>query len=357
MDKKVPLQMNIEYIRQDNLSRLRSTEHHLFVRSKGDLCVIQKFVWPYSNHNSTFSAVWSREFTIFSTVSNIHLLSDTKLSLEERLPTYEGDHRSTVQKPVKGDLTKKEVDRICKSVIAHLNSMSKNQFGVNHLDLYFKLDRSNVLWIVFCNSIRLIDYKASLKDSKGADSHALGAPFQAAQKRSDLEPPHKLRLTYGIVHPDLKIEVGDFLTHMLMNDGDNILRHKPEQIHCSLCLETADRLFNRLPLHLLLRHLRHRAEDESLRLCNTEQKVERFLSSLANGDELIERHRMILANKSTLKGQAEEQDLRKNHIPTVLQWSLGHLSTQELLARFKNASFLNADLKVCDSCYLKYTAQ
>ena len=165
MDKKAQLQMNIEYIRHENLSNLLSTEQHLFVRSKGDLCVIQRFVWPYSNQNCTFSAVWSKEFTIFSTSSNINLLTDTKLSLEERLPTYEGDHKSTVQKPVKGDLTKKEVDRICNSVIAHLNSMSKNQFGVNHLDLFFKLDRSNVLWIVFCNSIRLIDYKTSLKDS------------------------------------------------------------------------------------------------------------------------------------------------------------------------------------------------
>lgn len=284
-------------------------------------------------------------------------MTDTKLSLEERLPTYEGDHKSTVQKPVKGDLTKKEVDRICNSVIAHLNSMSKNQFGVNHLDLYFKLDRNNILWIVFCNSVRLIDYKASLKDSKSIDPLQNGIRPLAARRVANFKHSQKRQLTYSIVHPDLKIEVGDFLTHMLMNDGDNILRHKQEQIHCSLCLETEQRLINRLPLHLLFRHLKYQTEDESLRLSNTEKKVERFLSSLTNGDELIERHRMILANKAAMKGKNEEQDLKKKQIPTVLQWSLGHLTTEELLDRFKNASFLNADLKVCDSCYLKYTRQ
>ena len=159
------------------------------------------------------------------------------------------------------------------------------------------------------------------------------------------------------MHPDLKIEVSDFLTHMLMNDGDNILRHKPGQIHCSLCLDTADKLFNRLPLHMLFRYLKYCPEDESLRLSNTEKKVEQFLSSLANGDELIERHRMILASRAAMKGKSEEQDMKKQQIPTVMQWSLGHLTTQELLARFTNASFVNADLKVCDSCYLKYTRQ
>lgn len=97
----------------------------------------------------------------------MHSISDVKLSLEERLPTCEGNHKNSVEKPMKGDLTKKEIDRMCQMMILHLNSMTKDEFGVGSLNLHFRIDRDNQLWLLFCNSIRLVDSKA--KKSKGEE--------------------------------------------------------------------------------------------------------------------------------------------------------------------------------------------
>ena len=177
----------------------------------------------------------------------------------------------------------------------------------------------------------------------------------AEQKGSAGESSQKL--IYKIIPPDLKIEVGQFFRNMLMNEGNNVMTHKSDQIHCTLCLQTKEKLMNMLPVHYLLSHLKHQSHNNSMKLGNTEEIFSSFMKGVANADELLERHKIIRANQISLKRIGDNQDPSQNSIPTVLQWSLGYLETDELISKFSNNSFLSADLKVCDSCYLKYTKQ
>jgi hypothetical protein len=52
--------------------------------------ILQKFIVPKNNHNQLLKVTWSPQFRLFERKTNIHSIDDLKITLQERLCTYEG---------------------------------------------------------------------------------------------------------------------------------------------------------------------------------------------------------------------------------------------------------------------------
>lgn len=118
--------------------------------------VLQKFVLPKSEgncyRNSQMQVSWSPLMTTVYKRTNRHRLDDHTASMLTRAATYDGPDYFSDESLV-ADETKSRATRLCEDIAEHFFCTERKQ--MTRLNLFFKTDDDNRMWLLWCSSIRV----------------------------------------------------------------------------------------------------------------------------------------------------------------------------------------------------------
>eukprot|EP01079_Euglenida_sp_SAG-EU17-18_P002521 gene2521-523_t len=116
--------------------------------------ILQKFLFPVGDSNTTIQAIWSPQVILTEARRNKHRLSDTRVPLFERCCTFEGPGALTSQV----DLSAMAVDKLmnaCQDIVDHFEATDHQK--ITRMVLYFKVDHTNQLRLLYSTSIRVAE--------------------------------------------------------------------------------------------------------------------------------------------------------------------------------------------------------
>jgi hypothetical protein len=116
--------------------------------------ILQKFLIPKGLNNNLIQAVWSPRVCIVQRKTNRHAIIDRSYSAYERAVTYEGPSHYT-EDGICAPKTTSQIKSICGNICQHFqNTEHKN---ITRMVLYFKVDKNDQVWLLWCGSIRISD--------------------------------------------------------------------------------------------------------------------------------------------------------------------------------------------------------
>eukprot|EP01006_Ploeotia_vitrea_P015806 TRINITY_DN46148_c0_g1_i1.p1 TRINITY_DN46148_c0_g1~~TRINITY_DN46148_c0_g1_i1.p1 ORF type:complete len:610 (-),score=67.34 TRINITY_DN46148_c0_g1_i1:1194-2990(-) len=116
--------------------------------------ILQKFLIPKGLNSSLIQAVWSPRVCIVQRKTNRHAINDKSYSPYERAVTYEGPSHYT-DDGICAPKTTAQIKSICTNICVHFqNTEHKN---ITRMVLYFKVDKNDQVWLLWCGSIRISD--------------------------------------------------------------------------------------------------------------------------------------------------------------------------------------------------------
>eukprot|EP00667_Euglena_gracilis_P008961 EG_transcript_9092 len=116
--------------------------------------ILQKFLVSKGLNNSLIQAVWSPRVCIVQRKTNKYAINDKTYSPYERAVTYEGPSHFT-DDGICAPKTTAQIKSICTSICQHFqNTEHKN---ITRMVLYFKVDRNDAVWLLWCGSVRISD--------------------------------------------------------------------------------------------------------------------------------------------------------------------------------------------------------
>jgi hypothetical protein len=150
----------------------------LYNHEKENNGILQRFVDSKGTSNTIFRAIWSPNVFHVERRTNVLDLSDRKLSLHQRVVTFEGDEHFSDPLTVTDTLFGSQVQRICESMVDHCSLHLHAQGSAAHVSrmvLHFKVDDNSRVWFLWCSSVRLSPDDIQLntiRDSTPIDIHS-----------------------------------------------------------------------------------------------------------------------------------------------------------------------------------------
>ncbi|CAD2214061.1 hypothetical protein ADEAN_000150500 [Angomonas deanei] len=123
--------------------------------------ILQKFIPPKGYNNSVIKAVWSPRICIVQRRTNKYAVDDRKRTESDPFSvavTYEGPSHLSSECSVSGNVAM-EVKRLCGVIVQHFY-YTEHKF-ITRMVLYFKADKNNKLWLLWCGSLRVADRDTS----------------------------------------------------------------------------------------------------------------------------------------------------------------------------------------------------
>lgn len=332
----------------------------LFSRLKASHCVLMRFVSSYGDHTTSLRAHWSRDFLILTNFVNINSVSNTKLPLSSRVTTFEGSCLDIRKIPLKPDFTQREVNKVCNRIADHVQSLTLNRIGVNHMEMFFRRDKKSRLWLLFCSEFKLIDYS----NKEILDSLQFRGPLSPGKKKTNKAKPQTKAIRkyypteFELRHTDKYIEPDNFLQVMNISPpgGKFFYSNLAGKIHCSFCFKVKP-LDCELTLKQLTSYLIYDEANERLVFQEGEPHAKKFIENL-----LIEegfRHLELESPKLVRKDYMADPDKKMEsigRIPQALEWALGPMTASDLIRKLQTDQYQKLKLKCCSECFLKYTS-
>lgn len=119
--------------------------------------ILQKFVQPKGYHNSAIKVVWSPRVCIVQRRTNKYPIFDRKRAEGDpfsSVVTYEGPNFLSEEGTVSGNIAE-EAKRLCGHIVQHFY-YTEHKF-ITRMVLYFKADKKDRLWFLWCGSLRVAD--------------------------------------------------------------------------------------------------------------------------------------------------------------------------------------------------------
>eukprot|EP01062_Namystynia_karyoxenos_P079088 TRINITY_DN8273_c0_g1_i1.p1 TRINITY_DN8273_c0_g1~~TRINITY_DN8273_c0_g1_i1.p1 ORF type:complete len:625 (+),score=226.12 TRINITY_DN8273_c0_g1_i1:154-2028(+) len=123
--------------------------------------VLQKFLLPKGANNTMIQVVWSPRVCIMQRKTNTHALSDRNHAPYVRAVTYEGASHHC-DDGICAPKTTSRIKAVCNNVCVHFNSTEHGKV-ITRMVLYFKVDRADNVWLLWCGSVRISDRQARSK--------------------------------------------------------------------------------------------------------------------------------------------------------------------------------------------------
>eukprot|EP00948_MAST-09A_sp_MAST-9A-sp1_P000958 g958.t1 len=200
-------QVMVEYFTKSDLIRF------LKRRDIPDGSVLQRFVVSSGQHTELIRATWSANISTVECRTNIFSMHDRRKTLYERLCTYEGpphisEERSIIRSDTKttethtdkkkltstSSLNRRGIEALskCEAAIGHIHRVfakESSDIQVTRLQLFFRVDAKERMWLLWCSSCRAVESNISvnslsMKHAKSLGSLLSSASSNAAQKRS-----------------------------------------------------------------------------------------------------------------------------------------------------------------------------
>jgi len=157
----------IEHLTKDELRAF------LFSREKLHDGILQQFVRPKGGRNSVLSVVWTPELLVAEQHINAFPIDCRRLSLYERLVTFEGEPFSANAVPIKSALLINRLHAACSAVVRHTAACSAGKVTMTCFSCHFKLDAAGRLWFLWCSSLRYAPPKPSKPWSLAEEHEAI----------------------------------------------------------------------------------------------------------------------------------------------------------------------------------------
>eukprot|EP01052_Picozoa_sp_SAG31_P056843 SAG31_NODE_16501_length_707_cov_0.593750_2_plen_102_part_01 len=83
-------------------------------------------------------------------------------SYHRRLATFEGPAVLSVDMPLKGNFPRRAILDKTELIVRHIQLAAKDHPAVAQIQLYFKIDSKDRVWMLFCSTLRLFRSNPSL---------------------------------------------------------------------------------------------------------------------------------------------------------------------------------------------------
>lgn len=130
-------------------------------RDKCNTGILQRWVEPKSNQSSLIKVQWSQQFCLIERRTNKYKLDDLKVDFYEKLITYEGMEHNSVIEPVTAPWIIAEIQKICVHIAAHVTAVTGGNVTVTRMVLFFKQDKQDKLWLMYCSALKVMDLSVS----------------------------------------------------------------------------------------------------------------------------------------------------------------------------------------------------
>ncbi|GAX72721.1 hypothetical protein CEUSTIGMA_g177.t1 [Chlamydomonas eustigma] len=122
--------------------------------------VVQKFIPPREAHDFILRAIWSPSATIFERRTNKHLLVNldhipATAPMPDRIASFSASMHLHDHMPIPHGALRSRLEEQCDVVMSHLRDVTKGSFRCARMDLFFKIDVENRIWLLCCNSLKL----------------------------------------------------------------------------------------------------------------------------------------------------------------------------------------------------------
>ena len=182
--KKGHFQPAVHYLTQPLLSKYCSAGP-----SKSSLCsVLQVFNQPKGTSNFIIRVEWTRDEVRMDSCININKLADTALPVPDRTST--SDDRNCVMIPLHGNVLAEQLTNMSACVTDHIQFISGNRYSVGRLVCNYRIDSSDRVWLLWCETLELID-NARVVQPTVAPLHAVMSPGGSAalQRKQQRQQP------------------------------------------------------------------------------------------------------------------------------------------------------------------------
>jgi hypothetical protein len=124
--------------------------------SKSSLCsVLQVYNQPKGTSNFVIRVEWTRDEVRMDSCININKLSDMSLPVPDRTST--SDDRNCVMIPLHGNVLAEQLSNMSACITDHIQFISGNRFSVGRMVCNYRIDSSDRVWLLWCETLDLID--------------------------------------------------------------------------------------------------------------------------------------------------------------------------------------------------------
>eukprot|EP00756_Hemistasia_phaeocysticola_P026984 Hpha_TRINITY_DN16093_c3_g4::TRINITY_DN16093_c3_g4_i1::g.117001::m.117001 len=119
--------------------------------------ILQRFLVPKGERNSVIQAVWSPRVCIVQRKTNVRSLKDKAESTRDPYScavTYEGPSHFSEDGTCAAKTTAR-IKQICFNIVDHFYNTEHKH--ITRMVLYFKVDKEDAVWLLWCGSIRVSD--------------------------------------------------------------------------------------------------------------------------------------------------------------------------------------------------------
>eukprot|EP00200_Dunaliella_tertiolecta_P019128 CAMPEP_0202403126 /NCGR_PEP_ID=MMETSP1128-20130828/4733_1 /ASSEMBLY_ACC=CAM_ASM_000463 /TAXON_ID=3047 /ORGANISM="Dunaliella tertiolecta, Strain CCMP1320" /LENGTH=806 /DNA_ID=CAMNT_0049007321 /DNA_START=271 /DNA_END=2691 /DNA_ORIENTATION=+ len=148
---------SFEYLPSERVHHLTYPGQYTVVLEQIYDGILQKFVAPREAHDSIIRAIWSPTACVCERRTNRNLLSDMTKPLSSRIASFENANfwLNSHQMLPEGSVVVERLTAQCEAVVNHLRDTTSGRVSVARMELYFKLDSNNRIWLMYCNTLRL----------------------------------------------------------------------------------------------------------------------------------------------------------------------------------------------------------
>jgi hypothetical protein len=183
--KKGHFQPAVHYLTQPLLSKYCSSGP-----SKSSLCsVLQVFNQPKGTSNFVIRVDWTRDETRMDSCININKLADTSLPVPDRTST--SDDRNCVMIPLHGNVLAEQLSNMSACITEHIQFISSNRYSVGRLVCNYRIDSSDRVWLLWCETLDLIDNARAVQPA--ALPRGLASPGSSIPQRKQQQQPQLRR--------------------------------------------------------------------------------------------------------------------------------------------------------------------
>ncbi|CAD8045622.1 unnamed protein product [Paramecium sonneborni] len=375
--------INFEYFDKENFGKF------LYQREKELNSILQKFIYPKSDHNSMIKVTWSPQFCLINRKTNINNMNDYKKPLYERVSTFDGPEYLSVSDSISSPLLSSDLEQLCVNIVKHVQEVSGGNIQIIRMVLYFKVDQDNRIWLMFCTGIKVKDKFSTHPEKNRTDS-----PLFKIIRR-DLEPVITgTENVQKVVKYNSEGQIEELL-YQIENVCSNcdLFASELYQLQFEQIIESFERSlvsneFTRLPEDLQKIKIKNDKKSELLKLNQNiktrskqfihkdyqlsnyfEQQSNQQISGTQSQQEiLVEKYKLVNNQKTYDQVHAEIQELCRyldeeqedcklnfKTVPALILKVWGKLSEDKYKLLKFNPSWRQLKTQVCLDCYLKYT--
>lgn len=109
------------------------------------------------SHTRLRRATWSPTACVVERRINRYALRDERQPLNDRMASFEQNNfwLNTHQQLPAGSVPVQRLEAQCETIVKHLRDTSAGRVSVARMELFFKVDAVNRIWLLYCNSLRL----------------------------------------------------------------------------------------------------------------------------------------------------------------------------------------------------------